>query len=65
MPTPPQPITATLDPGSTFAVFSTAPTPVRMPQDNSAAISHGTSSSTFMAASAGTTISSANAPRPA
>ena len=36
-PTPPQPITATVEPGSTFAALNTAPTPVITPQPTSAA----------------------------
>ena len=39
MPTPPQPITATVAPGSTRAVLITAPTPVTTPQPTSAASS--------------------------
>ncbi len=65
MPTPPQPMTATLAPGSTRAVLITAPTPVITPHPTSAAISNGTSSGILTAPSCGTVISSANAPQPA
>jgi hypothetical protein len=65
IPTPPQPITSTSEPGSTLAVLTTAPTPVVTPQATSAAISNGMSSATFTAPSTGTTNSSANVPRPA
>ena len=40
-PTPPQPITATDEPGATFAVLNTAPTPVVTAQPTSAARSNG------------------------
>ena len=40
-PTPPQPNTATLEPGSTRAVLNTAPTPVVTAQPTSAARSRG------------------------
>ena len=43
-PTPPQPITNTLDPGRTFAWRTTAPTPVATLQPTSAACAHGISS---------------------
>ena len=46
-PTPPQPKTATVEPGSTFAVLSAAPTPVVTPQPISAARSSGMSSRIF------------------
>ena len=46
-PTPPQPITATVAPGSTLAALNTAPTPVITPQPTSAARSSGMSSSIF------------------
>src|SRR5216683_2790111 len=65
MPTPPQPTTATVAPGSTLAVLITEPTPVMTPQPISAATSKGTSSSIFTAPSRGTTICSANPPQPA
>ena len=65
MPTPPQPMTATVAPGSTRAVLITAPTPVITPQPTSAASSYGTSAAIFTAPSSGTTISSAKAPHPA
>ena len=40
-PTPPAPITSTLEPGSTLAVLNTAPTPVITPQLISAACASG------------------------
>ena len=40
-PTPPQPMTATVEPGWTFAVLSAAPTPVVTPQPMSASCSSG------------------------
>ena len=46
-PMPPQPITATISPGRTCAVFSTAPTPVVTPQPMSAALSSGMSGRIF------------------
>jgi len=42
-PMPPQPSTATVSPGRTPAVLSTAPTPVVTPQPMSAALSRGMS----------------------
>ena len=65
MPTPPQPITAQVEPGVTLAVLMAAPTPVVTPQPISEAISNGTSSSILMAPSCGTTSDSANVPKPA
>ena len=49
-PMPPQPITATVEPGSTLAVLNTAPTPVVTPQPISAARSSGMSSRIFTSA---------------
>ena len=46
-PTPPQPITATVEPTSTLAVLITAPKPVVTPQPISAARSSGMSSRIF------------------
>src|SRR5271170_7631304 len=46
-PMPPQPITATVEPGSTLAAWNTAPTPVITPQPTRAARSRGMSSSIF------------------
>ena len=54
-PTPPSPITTTVDPAGTSAVFSTAPTPVDSPQPISAATSGDTPSGIGIAAVAGTT----------
>ena len=45
MPTPPQPNTTTVEPGSTLAVLMAAPTPVMTPQPISEAISSGTEAS--------------------
>ncbi len=64
-PTPPAPITATLEPGLTLAVLIAAPTPGGMPQPSSAAYSNGTSCAILTTAWNGTTISSAQVPTPA
>ena len=61
-PTPPSPITATVDPAGTAAVLSTAPTPVETPQPMSAATSGGTPSGIGTTAVAGTTCAFANVP---
>ena len=58
-PTPPQPKTATVEPGSIRAVFSAAPTPVVTPQPMRAARSSGMSSRTFTSAFWWTSIFSA------
>ena len=58
-PTPPQPNTATVEPGSTRAVFRAAPTPVVTPQPMRAARSNGMSSRTFTIAFWWTSIFSA------
>ena len=60
MPTPPQPITATVSPAVTFAVFTTAPNPVSTPQPISAATSSGMSSRILTTAFSCTSICSAN-----
>src|SRR4029453_5503553 len=60
-PMPPTPNTAIEDPASTRARFSTAPTPVMIPQPMSAARSKGTRGSTGMALCSRTSVSSANA----
>jgi hypothetical protein len=65
IPTPPQPMITTVEPGRTCAVLRTAPTPVSTPQAISAAVSNGTSESTLIAPAAGMTTSSAKVPRPA
>ena len=59
-PTPPQPRTATLAPGLTFAVLSAAPTPVVTPQPMSAALSSGTRVSMGTAWLSLTTVRSTN-----
>ena len=61
-PTPPQPITHTDAPGSTRAVFVTAPTPVVTQQPIRQATSNGTADGTGMTAEAGTTAASAKVP---
>ena len=63
-PTPPQPMTATVEPGSTWAVFRAAPTPVVTPQPMRASCSSGRSVSTFTTDIWSTVIWSANVPRP-
>ena len=57
-PTPPSPMTATVEPGSTAAVLSTAPTPVETQQPMSAATAGSTPSGRAMAAATGTTVAS-------
>ena len=59
MPTPPQPKTATVEPGSIFAVLSTAPTPVVTPHPINAARSSGISLVIFTSAFSCTSIFSA------
>ena len=59
-PTPPQPITRTDSPGRTFAVFSTAPTPVMTAHPRRATCSSGRDGSTGNTVFAGTTERSAN-----
>ena len=61
-PTPPSPMTTTLDPGSTGSVFVTAPTPVATQHPISAATSGGVPSGIGIAAAAGTTWASAIVP---
>ncbi len=63
-PTPPQPKTATEEPGSTRAVLNTAPTPVVTPQPTSAAQSSGIFGSILIRFSAETVAYSAIAPQP-
>ena len=63
-PTPPHPMTATDEPGSTFAVNSAAPVPVVTPQPISARYSSGSSVSIFTSDISSTVIMSANVPRP-
>ena len=58
-PTPPRPMTATLEPGSTAAVLSTAPTPVVTQHPMSAATAGSTPSGRGTAAASGTTVASA------
>src|SRR3954465_16015669 len=63
-PTPPSPITATLEPAWTRAVLMTAPTPVITAQPNRAASSSGSSRSIFTSERRDTTEYSANAEQP-
>jgi hypothetical protein len=63
-PTPPQPNTATDEPGATFAVLKTAPTPVVTPQPTSAAQSSGILGSILIRFSADTVAYSAIEPQP-
>src|SRR3954447_25119576 len=63
MPTPPQPITTTVSPGATFAVFTTAPYPVMTPQPINAARSSGMSLRILTIAFSCTSICSANEDR--
>ena len=58
-PTPPQPITATVVPGSTLAALKMAPTPVITPQPMTLARSSGMSSRIFTTACSCTSICSA------
>jgi hypothetical protein len=55
-PTPPRPKTATVEPGSTFATFSTDPMPVVMPQPSRHTLSSGASLRIFASAISGTTV---------
>ena len=61
-PTPPSPITATVEPAGTSAVLITAPTPVDTPHPISAATSGGTPSGIGTTAVAGTTCAVAIVP---
>jgi hypothetical protein len=63
-PTPPQPITATDDPGVTPAVFSAAPSPVVTPQPSRASSSSTRSVWTATTDASCTTMASANVPQP-
>src|SRR5262249_48110243 len=63
-PPPPQPMTATLEPGWIWAVLSAAPTPVVTPQPMSASWSSGRSVSTLTACDSAIVIVSENVPRP-
>jgi hypothetical protein len=59
-PTPPQPITATVAPSGTCAVFCTEPTPVATAHPTTATTSSGASSRMRIAPERGTTTRSAN-----
>ena len=63
-PTPPRPITATEEPGSIAAVFTTAPTPVSTAQPNMAAVVSGSPLSTLTAERRETTAWVENADTP-
>ena len=56
---PPNPNTAMLEPGSTLAVFKTAPIPVVTPQPSKQMVSNGASRRTLASAISGTTVYSA------
>ena len=62
-PTPPQPQTATVEPGRTAAVLTAAPTPVVTPQPMRAADWNGTSFAIATTLIEGTTAYSAMLPR--
>ena len=64
MPMPPRPATSTVAPGSTCAVFTTAPTPVWTAQPMTQAISSGVSGSSHTTPRSLTTVNSLNAPTP-
>ena len=55
-PMPPRPNTATVEPGSTLAVFSTAPIPVVMPQPRRQTLSSGAALLTLASAISGTSV---------
>ena len=55
-PIPPRPKIATVDPGSTFAVLSTAPMPVVTPHPSRHTLSSGASGRIFASAISGTTV---------
>ena len=61
IPMPPAPSTRTVAPSSTFAVLSTAPTPVWTAQPITHATSSGTSAPTFTTPASGIIASSAHA----
>ena len=61
-PMPPRPITATVAPGQTFAVWIAAPTPVDTPQPRRHALSSGMPSGSGMACAACTTVCVASVP---
>ena len=63
-PTPPSPITAAVCPIASFAVLTTAPTPVSTAQPNSAASASGSSGSIFTSERRDTVAYSANAEQP-
>src|SRR5919108_1676033 len=63
-PTPPQPNTATEEPGATLAVLKTAPTPVVTPQPTRAARSSGILGSILTRLSTCTVAYSAITPQP-
>ena len=59
-PMPPRPKTATVEPGVTFAVFSTAPMPVVMPQPKRQTLSRGAFGLIFATEISGSTVYSEN-----
>ena len=56
----PAPNTTQVEPGSTFAVYMAAPSPVESPQANRQARSSGASGETLASAISGITVASAN-----
>ena len=64
LPTPPQPMTATLSPRCTLPVFIAAPMPAITPQPSRPATAAGASGSTFVHWPAATSVFSTNAPMP-
>ena len=57
---PPRPKTATVEPGVTFAVLSTAPMPVVMPQPSRHTLSSGAFGLILASAISGSTVYSEN-----
>ncbi len=61
---PPRPNTATVEPGSTLAVLSTAPMPVVMPQPSRQTLSSGAALLILARAISGTTVYSEKVEQP-
>ncbi len=61
---PPRPNTATVEPGSTLAVFSTAPMPVVTPQPSRHTLSKGAAGLILASAISGTTVYSEKVEQP-
>ncbi len=64
LPTPPQPMTATVSPWRTGAVLTAAPQPAMTPQPSRPAAAGSASGSTLVHCPAATSVFSANAPMP-